>query len=143
MGGFKGFFQKLAGGDDFVHKSPHECLFRFDRFSGGNHFEGIGEAHKPGQPLGSPCSRDEADLHLGLSQVNAFGCNTIVADHGGLQTTPKAISIDGGNDRFGAHLYAIQEQGGPECHLKHLISGLHHLELRDIGARNEVFSRPR
>ena len=143
MGCLERLFQKLVMGHHLIHKPLHERFFRFDGFTGGNHFKGIRETHKPGQPLGSSCSRNEADLHLGLSQVNALGRNAIVADHGGLQTTAKAISINGGNDRFGPHLDAVQKLCGPECNLKYLIPILYSLQLRDVGAGDEVFSRSR
>ena len=70
---------------------------------------------KRGRSLGAACARNQADLHLGLTQIDAPGGHTVVTGHGKFQTAAKAVAIDGCHDGFGSCFQTADEACAFKC----------------------------
>ena len=108
-GSVDGCIHKFLRLNNFIHESALQTDCGFDGFADGNHLQGMAQSNETGQPLGSAGTRDQADLHLGLPEVNAFSCHPIMAHHGNFQAAPQTVAVDGRHHRFGTDLDAVNK----------------------------------
>ena len=139
-GSSDGCLHQFVGIRDLIHQSSLKGHLRFNGFADSNHLQGITQADKARQALGSAGPRDKADLNFRLSQVDALDGRPIMTAHGKFQPTAQTVAVDSRHHGLGPgfdlvhKLYAFHHPGDKCCFV------LQMLNFGDIRPGDEIFT---
>ena len=84
-----------------AHQAQLLGLGGADGPGGEDQLHSVGDAHDPGQTLGSPKARGDPKTYLRLAKLGLFTGEADVAGHGQLTPASKSKAVDGRNGGLG------------------------------------------